>query len=286
MGHTFTAACVQLTSARDIPDNLDEAVRLIRDAAERGADFVQTPEHTDIVERDGGRLLSLTSDEEGCEPLRRFAALARELRIWLHVGSLAIRLDGEMLANRGFLLSPDGEVTARYDKIHLSDLALSAGDEETESRHVRPGNRVVACDVPWGVLGMTIGHDLRFPEAYRTLAKSGATILTCPASTALAAGEPHWHALVRARAIENGAFMIAAAQAGGAPGGPRTFGHSLIVGPWGEILAEAGEEPGVILAAIDVEAVEVARRRIPSLRQDRPFDQPPEIHRGPARLAS
>ncbi len=282
----FTAACVQMRSGRDPDRNVADAVALIREAAGRGARYVQTPENTSLMESDRERLFSLITGEDASAPLSTFRALADELDIWLHVGSLPIRVGESKAANRGFLISPAGEIAVRYDKIHMFDVDLPSGETYRESNSYQPGGCSMAADLPWATLGVSICYDLRFPALYRTLAKAGATVLTCPAAFTQVTGEAHWHVLLRARAIENGAFMVAAAQGGRHENGRSTYGHSLIVDPWGEILAEADAEPGIITAEIDMARVAEVRGRIPSLTHDRPFDQPPEIHGGPARLAS
>lgn len=270
----FTAACVQLCASRDYGRNVAEAAELIRDAASRGADYVQTPEQTSIMELKRDALFSVIRPQAKDEALRTFRALACELKIWLQIGSLAILLDDEKAANRAFLIAPSGEIAGFYDKIHMFDVDLAGGESYRESRTYRPGEAAVVADLPWARLGLSICYDLRFPQLYRALAQAGATVLTAPAAFTRRTGEAHWHVLHRARAIENGAFMISAAQGGRHENGRETFGHSLIVDPWGAILAEAGTEPGVILAEIDLGALHTARQRIPALSHDRAFAPP------------
>jgi deaminated glutathione amidase len=218
--------------------------------------------------------------------VKAFSRLAAELKVVLHVGSLALDAGGGRIANRAFLFDPDGEVVARYDKIHLFDVDLPGGESWRESATYTPGGRAVVVDLAWCRLGVTICYDLRFPQLYRALAHAGAEVLTAPAAFTRQTGEAHWQVLQRARAIENGAFMVSAAQAGRHADGRETYGHSIIVAPWGEVLAEAGGEgPGVILAEIDLERAADARRRIPSLKNERPFALP-EAEPEPARLKS
>ncbi|MEE9586409.1 MAG: carbon-nitrogen hydrolase family protein [Hyphomicrobiaceae bacterium] len=273
----FRAALVQLRSSRSIDANVHDASRLIREAVGGGAQYVLTPENTNVMELKRKLLLDMIAPEERCEVLRHYRELARELAIWLHLGSITIRLADDKIANRSFLLSPDGDVVARYDKIHMFDVDLPDGESYRESRTYRPGKSAVLADLPFGRLGLTICYDLRFPQLYRTLAKQGAHFITVPSAFTEQTGKAHWHVLLRARAIETGCFLFAAAQGGHHESGRRTYGHSLIVSPWGEILAEAGTEPTVVFADIDRSHVADARSRIPSLRHDRPFELADDI---------
>jgi predicted amidohydrolase len=247
---------------------------LIREARKGGAEFVATPENTTLMAPDGGAKLELSRTEDNDRALPVFTALAEELGIWLLIGSLAIRVGDAKTANRSFLISPQGSIAARYDKIHLFDVDLPSGEQYRESNTVAGGATAVAADLPWGRIGLSICYDLRFPHLYRALAKKGAFALTVPSAFTETTGKAHWHVLLRARAIENGAFVIAPAQGGLHANARRTYGHSLIVSPWGEILAEAGTEPGMILAEIDPAASMDARSRIPSLRHDRDYAGP------------
>jgi len=271
---TFRAACVQLRSSDDTNENIQTASKLIREAAKAGAQFIATPENTTLMAPDGGAKLEKSFSEERDPALPDFRALAEELGVWLLIGSLAIKVSDTKTANRSFLLTPKGEIAARYDKIHLFDVDLPSGEKYRESNTVAGGNRAVLADLPWGKLGLTICYDLRFPRLYRKLAKAGAQILTVPSAFTETTGKAHWHVLLRARAIETGAFVIAPAQGGLHANGRRTYGHSLIVAPWGEILAEGGTDPGVISADIDMAAVTDARSRVPSLTHDRDFEGP------------
>ncbi len=274
-GKTFRAALVQLCAGRHVADNVETATSLIREAAARGADYVLTPENTTLMELDRAALLAHTPSWENHQSLRHFQALADELAIWLHLGSVGVKLAADKLANRSCLIAPDGALAAHYDKIHMFDVDLPGGESYRESHNFRPGNRAELTALPWGRLGMSICYDLRFPQLYRRLAQAGAEILTVPAAFTRQTGEAHWHVLLRARAIENGCFVLAAAQGGRHETGRETFGHSLIVDPWGRILAEADTQPGVVIANIDIDEVARARARIPSLSHDRPFTAPP-----------
>ncbi|HEY1638398.1 MAG TPA: carbon-nitrogen hydrolase family protein [Rhizomicrobium sp.] len=271
---SFRAACVQLCSSDDVDENIRVASDLIREARAAGADFIATPENTTLMAPDGGAKLEKSYDEGRDPALPRFRALAEELGVWLLIGSLAIKVSERKTANRSFLLDPKGRIAARYDKIFLFDVDLPSGETYRESNTVAGGNRAVAADLPWGRLGLSICYDLRFPQLYRRLAQAGSAFLAVPSAFTETTGKAHWHVLLRARAIENGAFVIAPAQGGRHANGRQTYGHSLIVSPWGEILAEAGTEPGIITAEVDPAAVTTARERVPSLRHDRDFEGP------------
>lgn len=270
----FRAACVQLRSSDDVAENIRAASDLIRAAKSQGADFVATPENTTLMAPDGGAKLERSFPEESDPALPAFTALAEELGIWLLIGSLAIKVGDTKTANRSFLIDPKGRIAARYDKIHLFDTDPGSGESYRESNTVEGGHRAVVANLPWGKLGMTICYDLRFPRLYRKLAKAEAFLLSVPSAFTETTGKAHWHVLLRARAIENGAFVIAPAQGGTHANGRQTYGHSLMISPWGEILAEAGTEPGVIVADIDPAAAAQARARLPSLRHDRDFEGP------------
>jgi predicted amidohydrolase len=270
----FRAACVQLRSSDDVAENISETVRLVREAAARGAHFIATPENTTLMAPDGGAKLAHSFDEAHDPALPVFAGLAKELNVWLLIGSLAIKVSDTKTANRSFLFAPDGAITARYSKIHLFDVALASGESYRESNTVAGGDTAVVADTAFGPIGLSICYDLRFPQLYRRLAQKGAFLFTVPSAFTVPTGEAHWHVLLRARAIENGAFVIAPAQGGTHANGRKTYGHSLIVAPWGEILAEAGTEPGVILADIDPALSAQARARVPNLQHDRTFTGP------------
>jgi predicted amidohydrolase len=267
----FRVGLVQMCSGRDVARNLADAEALIREAARQGAEYVQTPEITTLMETERARLFAAIRPEEGNPAIAHFSALARELKLWLHVGSMPVLLGTGRIANRSLLFAPTGEIAARFDKIHMFDVELPGGETYRESKNYQPGNAGVLADLPWGTLGLTVCYDLRFPHLYRALAQAGADFLAIPSSFTRKTGEAHWHVLMRARAIENGCFVLAAAQAGKHEIGRETYGHSLIVSPWGEVLADGGTATGVIVADVNPGEVQEARQRIPSLQHDRPF---------------
>ena len=269
---TFKAAMIQMRSGVTPAANIEAAVRMIGEAKAAGAEYVQTPEMTNVLEAKRERLFATIVEEEADTSLATLREVARKLGIYIHVGSLAIKISPDRAANRGFLIDPKGDIAARYDKIHMFDVDLEGGESYRESRTYRPGEQAVLCDLPWGRLGLTICYDLRFPALYRALAEAGATMLAIPSAFTQKTGEAHWHVLMRARAIENGSFVFAAAQGGKHENGRETFGHSLIVDPWGRVLAEGGVEPGVVMAEIDLAEVAKARARIPSLQHGRRFE--------------
>jgi predicted amidohydrolase len=268
---SFRVGLVQMCTGRDVERNMADAAALIGEAAAKGAQYVQTPEITTLMEMERSRLFAAVQPEEGNPAVAHFSALARKLQLWLHLGSMAVLLPGGKIANRSLLFGPTGEIEARFDKIHMFDVELPGGESYRESRTYEPGNAGVVARLPWGMLGLTVCYDLRFPHLYRALSKAGADFLAIPSAFTRQTGEAHWQVLVRARAIENGCFVFAAAQAGRHESGRETYGHSLIVSPWGDVLAEAGVEPSVIVADIKPGAVAESRRRIPSLQHDRPF---------------
>ena len=268
----FRAGLVQLRSGRSVTSNLDKAVELIRRAAKGGAVYVQTPENTGLMELSPRLVLEAAETEDRSVPLARLRALARELGIFLHIGSLAIKLDETHVANRSYVIDPEGRVAARYDKLHMFDVDLPGGESYRESQYFRPGEKAVVADLPFGRLGLSICYDLRFPALYRALASAGAEFIAVPSAFTKQTGEAHWLVLIRARAIETGAFLLAATQGGLHENGRATYGHSLIVSPWGEVLAEGGEDPCVVFADIDLAASEEARARIPALKHGRNFE--------------
>lgn len=271
----FVAACVQVNAGPEIGPNLDAAGDLVRRARDRGADLIALPENVTAVVQGRERILARARTEADHPALPFFADLARETGAHLLVGSLTIALGDGQVANRSYVMGPDGSVLTRYDKIHLFDVDLPGGESYRESATVRGGDAAVLAPLPWTVLGLSVCYDVRFASLYRTLAQAGAQVLAVPAAFTRPTGEAHWHVLLRARAIETGSFVIAPAQTGQHDQGRRTFGHSLIVDPWGEILADAGEEVGVISATIDLDRVTQARAAVPSLCHDRPFRPPP-----------
>src|SRR3954468_7939415 len=267
---SFVAACAQMRSGRDPLKNRDAAVALVREAAAQGAHYVQTPEMTSLVERSREALFQKIGPQEQDPTLAALREVARERGVVVHIGSIAVKA-GDKVANRAFVIDSDGEIVASYDKIHLFDVDLPNGESWRESRTYAGGDRAVVAETPWGYLGVTICYDVRFPALYRTLVEGGASFLSAPACFTKQTGEAHWHVLQRARAIETGAFMISAAQAGQHEDGRETYGHSLIVDPWGRVLADGGTEPGVFLAEIDTALVAEVRGRIPTLKNARPF---------------
>jgi len=273
-----------MRSGRSPQVNFEVAAALIREAKAGGADYVQTPEMSNIMETDRARFFAALSPEEDDLMLAGMRELARSCGLYVHLGSLAVRASADKAANRSFLIDPHGEIIARYDKIHMFDVDLASGESYRESRNYRAGEVAVLADLPWGRLGLTICYDLRFPALYRALAEAGAIFVSIPSAFTKQTGEAHWHVLLRARAIENGCFVFAAAQGGTHENGRNTYGHSLAIGPWGELIVEAGAEPGVSLADIDPEAVAAARSRIPSLQHGRrfeilkPVDVPAHLH--------
>ncbi len=287
---TFRAGLIQMRTGRTVQANLDAAAKLIGEAKAAGADYVQTPEMTNLMEVKRENFFGAIVEEDSDTGLAMFRELARALNIFVHVGSLAIQVSPDKAANRAFVIDPKGEIVARYDKIHMFDVDLANGESYRESRNYRAGDIAVVSDLPWGRLGVTVCYDLRFPSLYRALAEAGASFLAIPSAFTKQTGEAHWHILNRARAIENGCFVLAAAQGGTHENGRETFGHSLVIDPWGRILAEGGTEPGVIMAEIDPAAVVAARSKVPSLQHGRRFEvlepmaEPAHLHavRGPA----
>ena len=276
MSSSFKAACVQISSQLDMDANLEAASALVRDAADNGAQMVLMPENVSLMGTNREQALAMAMPEARHKALPVFTELAREKGVWLMVGSLSVRLDeaggGEdMLANRSLLISDQGEVMVRYDKIHMFDVNIEGGESHRESETYRPGAQAVVAATPWGGLGMTICYDLRFPYLYRSLAQAGAHFLSVPSAFTRVSGRAHWHVLLRARAVETGCYIFAPAQCGDHANDRQTYGHSLIIDPWGKILAEAGESPCVIAADIDPSRVAAVRAMIPSLKHDRKF---------------
>jgi predicted amidohydrolase len=277
----FTAACIQFTGGPDPEPNLRQVADLIRRARERDADLIMTPEASNFIE--SGRRRRDKVRREADDPfLAGMRELARETGAWLLLGSLVIDPAGEpgaepgeeRLANRSFLIDAAGAIAARYDKIHMFDIDLPGGESYRESNAYRPGGATVVAETPWGRLGMTVCYDVRFPHLYRALAHAGADFLSVPSVFTVPTGRAHWHVLLRARAIENGCFVFAPAQWGEHAAGRKSYGHSLIVDPWGEVVADGGEETGIVTAQIDPERIAEARRMVPSLQHDRRFTAP------------
>ncbi len=264
-------ACVQMRSGTDVAENIASASALIRQAAGQGVQFIATPEMTTLLDRKPGAAWEKSTTEEADPGLAAFRKLAGELGVTVLIGSIAIRAGEGKCANRSFLIAPDGNVLARYDKIHMFDVQLNAGNIYRESDSFIAGDAAVVAHAPVGELGMTVCYDVRFPELYRQLAIAGARIIAVPAAFTRITGEAHWHILLRSRAIETGCFVIAPAQGGKHQDGRETFGHSLIIDPWGRILAEGGTDPGIFMATLDLGQVDEARAKIPSLAHVRPF---------------
>lgn len=271
-GLGFRVALVQMCSGGDVARNVADASALIREAAAGDAQYVQTPEVTTLMELDRAKLLERSRPERDNPALAALRDLAAQLGIWLHIGSMTVLLETGKLANRSYLITPGGAIAARYDKIHLFDVDLPNGESYRESRNFDAGDKAVVAELPWGRLGLTICYDLRFPYLHRALAKAGARFIAAPAAFTRPTGEAHWHTLLRARAIETQCFVLAAAQGGRHEHGRETYGHSLVVSPWGEVIAEGGVDPGVVFADIDPARVDEVRARIPSLQHDRTFE--------------
>ena len=271
MGTNFKAACIQNCAVRDVAANIEETDRLTREAVAAGAEFVSLPEYFSGLDVENGRLKVPAFSEEAHPALSHFRALARELSVVLNLGSLPIESGGGKAFNRGYMIDRAGEITARYDKIHLFDVDLPDGESYRESDTIQAGAQPVLAATPWCDMGLSICYDLRFPHLYRLLGQAGAQVLLIPAAFTRTTGKAHWHILVRARAIETGCFVIAACQGGTHECGAQTYGHSLIVAPWGEVLADGGEEPGFVMAEIDLEQVTRARHMIPAWQGNREF---------------
>ncbi len=271
MSSTATIAALQTSPKATMAEALDETLALAKEAVAAGAAFLGTPEYCGGLVSDGAALVPPHSDESNHDYLTGLQRFAAQADVWVLVGSVAITAPNGRIYNRGFLIDGAGNIRSRYTKIHMFDIQLSETDVYRESASVEAGNQAVLMDTPLGKMGHTICYDLRFPQLYRDLAQAGAELLAVPAAFTKKTGEVHWHVLNRARAIENGAFVFAPCAVGPVPGGGEAYGHSLIIDPWGKILAEGGTEPGVVLAEIDMAAVGEARGRIPSLTHDRSF---------------
>ncbi len=268
----FKVACIQLNSNDRLEHNIETTTRLIHQAKTAGANLIITPENTVLMTPPHAPCQARKFFQNEHPALHRFQQLAKELGVWLVIGSIALKVEGkDKLVNRSFLINNQGAIITYYDKIHLFDVTLSNQEEYSESARCTPGDLATTGDTPWGKLGMTICYDLRFPHLFRELAKRGAKYITVPAAFTQVTGEAHWHVLLRARAIETGCYIFAPGQTGIHPGNRRTYGHSLIIDPWGVVLADAGLREGIIIADIDVDMVENTRKRLPSLHHDRIF---------------
>lgn len=266
------AACVQMNAKADIQTNLQDATFLIRKAVSQGANFIVTPENTDRILMDVKEKLATAPTAEEHPGIPHFAALAKELKIWLLIGSMGIKVSDTKVANRSHFFSPEGKLVTTYDKIHMFDVVLSDTEAYKESESNEAGARSVLIETDFANIGLSICYDLRFPHLYRNLAKNGAQILCVPAAFTVPTGKAHWHTLLRSRAIETGCFVLAPAQTGEHHSGRLTYGHSLIIAPWGEIIAELESGEGVITADLDLRLVEQARKSVPSLHNDREFN--------------
>jgi len=265
-------ALAQMCSSRDIAENIETASALIREAAGRGAVYVQTPEVTTLVEMKRADLLDKAEPFEGNHAVAAFSQLAGDLGIWLHIGSMVVKLSDEKVANRAVVFRPDGSLAATYDKIHMFDVELPSGERYRESKNYQPGDQAPLIDTPLGRLGVTICYDMRFAPLYAAMAQAGADVLTMPSAFTVPTGEAHWHTLLRARAIETQCFVLAAAQVGAHDCGRKTYGHSIAVSPWGEVIAEGdGQTVGVVMADLDLGHLSQARQRIPARTHVVPF---------------
>ena len=268
---SFRAACLQVNASEDMAANIDTVSQLTADAVADGADMVFTPENVSMMTWGRRSTTEKAFDEADHPALHAFQELAKTHGIWFHIGSLTVLTDSARVANRSYVLSPEGEIRAQYDKIHMFDVDLGKGERYAESTTFRPGEAAATVDLPWGKLGLSICYDIRFPHLYRELAQSGADLITIPAAFTQPTGEAHWHVLQRARAIENGAYIVSPAQTGVHANDRKTYGHSLIVDPWGEVLAEAGTSVGFIAADVDLGRVAKVRKQLPSLSHDREY---------------
>ena len=276
MAREVRIGCVQIRPLATFDEAIEEARGLAGSAVADGAELVCLPEYCGGLKSENGLFAPPTAPEARHPVLDALRGFASDNRVWTLIGSIAVDGPGDRFVNRGYVIDDRGDIRARYDKIFLFDVDLSPTQQYRESAVVAPGDHAVVVDTPWGRLGMTICYDLRFPQLYRTLAQAGAEILAVPAAFTKVTGEAHWHVLNRARAIENGAVVVAPCAVGAVPGGGAAYGHSLVVSPWGEVLADGGDGVGHVVTAVDVESVATARGRIPSLRHDRRFTNPGE----------
>lgn len=265
-------AAVQMRSDGDMSANITALERMVGEAATQGAQYVQTPENTGIIQNDRALYRASLHAEQDDPVVKAAAALAKRHGIYLHIGSTPIKLDNGLIANRAFVFAPDGSKITTYDKIHMFDVDLDNGESWRESDTISAGDRAVVAELPFMKLGLAICYDIRFPQLFQAQANAGANVISAPAAFTRQTGEAHWHILQRARAIENGAFLISAAQGGLHNGNRQTYGHSIIVSPWGKVLAEADhDDPAVIYAEIDVADSTAARNKIPNLKNAREF---------------
>ena len=271
---SFIVACIQSTATPDISQDIRILTDLVREAAAKGARFIALPEYCAGLDTKDGKMFPVAFSERAHPVLPAMGALAQQLQAWLLIGSIGVQAEDGRIFNRSFMLSPGGAITARYDKIHLFDIDLGAGRSYRESATIAGGDTAVIAPCAEGLIGLSICYDIRFPQLYRAYAQAGAQMMAAPAAFTRVTGEAHWHVLQRARAIENGAYVISPGQCGTLAGGAECYGHSLIVDPWGRVLADGGTEPGVVTAEIDLGHVAETRRRIPSLTHDRAYAAP------------
>ncbi|MDA0260763.1 MAG: carbon-nitrogen hydrolase family protein, partial [Proteobacteria bacterium] len=284
----YRFACVQVSAGDDMAANVDVASNFVKAAVSEGANFVGLPENVAMMVFGSKGIRANARSEQKHPALAAFRNLAAQYNVWLLIGSLTVQTgdqDGRV-ANRSFVIDASGEIVARYDKIHMFDVDLPNGESYRESKNFRPGAAAVVADTEFGRLGMTICYDVRFAYLYRSLAQGGAHLLSVPAAFTRVTGEAHWHTLLRARAIETGCFVVAPAQCGTHPGDRKTYGHSLIVSPWGEVLADGGTEPGFAIAEIDLDTCDRARAMVPALNHDRAYDSEPVASAPPIRAVS
>lgn len=267
----FNIACLQTSPKPDFQSALEEAIVLAEESIEAGADFIALPEYCGGLKTEGSAITPPFATEENHPVLIGLRDFAKKRKKYLLIGSIAVTGPAGKILNRSYIVDEFGNIISRYDKIHLFDIKFSEKESYCESTTVSGGQKAVICETPLGCFGQTICYDLRFPHLYRKLSQAGAQILVVPAAFTKKTGEAHWHVLNRARAIENGAFVVAPCAVGKVEGGGESYGHSLIINPWGEILADAGSDSGLINANIDLEEVNSARMRIPSLRHDKSF---------------
>ncbi len=283
MTETVRVACVQPSSGQDMQANLEAAGALVRKARAAGAELIALPENVALMEHRTELVQASAAPLDAHPAARFFSALAEETGAWLLAGSMGADAGDGRISNRSVLIDPSGTIVATYDKIHMFDVDLPNGETYCESDAFRPGGQAVVAETPWGGLGMTVCYDLRFPQLYRALAHAGARLITVPAAFTKHTGEAHWHILMRARAIEAGCFVIAPCMWGSHSGDRKTYGHSLIVDPWGEVLADAGEGVGIITADLELARVEKVRAAIPALAHDRDFLPPVASEQEPRR---
>jgi predicted amidohydrolase len=265
---TFIVACIQTTSSRNISSNIKSVRQLVLESVDMGADLILLPETVNMMEPKNILMREKVMPEVDDAFLAVLLGIAQKATVWILAGSLVVIDEQGRIVNRSFLIGPDGKIQSKYDKVHMFDVDLGNGEYYRESKSYEAGTKAVIADLPWGRLGLSVCYDMRFPYLYRKLAKDGADFLSVPSAFTRPTGKAHWHVLLRARAIENGCYVFAPAQCGVHDGGRKTYGHSLIVDPWGRVLADGGDDIGIIIAEVDVANVSIARAKIPSLTHD------------------